>query len=43
MPEGPRKILFCACLLAFALAVAACAKNAEVRARGEMAVSVGNR
>jgi hypothetical protein len=41
MPEGQRRILLCACLLALILAVAACAKKIEVRAKGQTAISVG--
>jgi hypothetical protein len=41
MPEGPCKILLCACLLVIALVVASCAKDVEVRARGQTAISVG--
>jgi hypothetical protein len=41
MPDVPRKIFLCACLLAFALSVTSCAKAIEVQAKGQTAVSVG--
>ena len=41
MPEGLRKMLFYGCLLVFALGMAACARDVDVRARGEAAVSIG--